>query len=159
MDRLQSIQRAVRMLADDLQQVVPRPIRDELGDNFRPALDTGFQSGFAVEMTRGGWSNPIVLPRSTMQRVGYRIEDNELVRYQWFTLDRTLSNEPTGVTLLDDVESLQFRFFDASGEFTEQWPPISNQNGSGIRMRPRAVEFILTLADEGELSRLLEVAP
>ena len=159
MDRLQAIQRTVRMLADDLQQLAPRPVRDELGDNFRPALDTGFQSGFAIELTRGGWSNPIVLPRSTMQRVGYRIEDNELVRYQWFTLDRTLSNEPTGVTLLDGVESLQFRFSDASGEFTEQWPPLSNQGDSGIRMRPRAVEFILRLEGEGELTRLVEVAP
>ena len=159
MDRLQALQRAVRMLADDLQQLAPRPVRDELGDNFRPALDTGFQSGFAIELTRGGWSNPIVLPRSTMQRVGYRIEEDELVRYQWFTLDRTLSNEPTGVTLLDGVESLQFRFYDASGEFSEQWPPTSNQDGTGDRMRPRAVEFILRLEDEGELSRLVEVAP
>ena len=159
MDRLQSIQRTVRMLADDLQQLAPRPIRDELGDNFRPALDTGFQSGFAIELTRGGWSNPVVLPRSTLQRVGYRIEDNELIRYQWFTLDRTLSNDPVAVTLLDGVESIQFRFYDANGEFTEQWPPLSNQGGGGIRMRPRAVEFILRLEDEGELSRLVEVAP
>ena len=160
MDRLQSIQRTVRMLADDLQQLAPRPVRDELGDNFRPALDTGFQSGFAIELTRGGWSNPVVLPRSTLQRVGYRIEERELVRYQWFALDRTLSNEPTGVTLLDGVESLQFRFFDASGEFTDQWPPVSGQGGStGARTRPRAVEFILRLEGEGELTRLVEVAP
>jgi len=159
MDRLQAIQRTVRMLADDLQQVAPRPVRDELGDNFRPALDTGFQSGFAIELTRGGWSNPIVLPRSTMQRVGYRIEDNELVRYQWFTLDRTLSNEPVGVTLLDGVESLQFRFFEGNGDPTDQWPPLSSPGGSDGRMRPRAVEFILRLEDEGELSRLVEVAP
>lgn len=159
MDRLQAIQRTVRMLADDLQQLAPRPVRDELGDNFRPALDTGFQSGFAIELTRGGWSNPIVLPRSTMQRVGYRIEEDELVRYQWFTLDRTLSNEPTGVTLLDGVESIQFRFAGSNGEFSDQWPPLSSEGAGGIRLRPRAVEFIVRLEDEGELTRLVEVAP
>ena len=81
MDRLQALQRTMRMLTDDLQQLAPRPIRDELGDNLRPALDTGFQSGFALELTRGGWSNPVVLPRSTLQRVGYRIEEEELVDF------------------------------------------------------------------------------
>ena len=158
MDRLQAIQRSMRMLTDDLRQLAPRPIRDELGDNWRPALDTGFQSGFAIELTRGGWSNPAVLPRSTMQRVGYRIEDNELVRYQWFTLDRTLSNDPVGVTLLDGVESLQFRFFEREGEYSDQWPPNGSQ-GSVERLRPRAVEIVLRLEDEGELTRLVEVAP
>jgi len=158
MDRLQAIQRSMRMLTDDLRQLAPRPVRDELGDNWRPALDTGFQSGFAIELTRGGWSNPVVLPRSTMQRVGYRIEDNELVRYQWFTLDRTLSNDPVGVTLLDGVESLQFRFFEREGEYSDQWPPNGSQ-GPAERLRPRAVEIVLRLEDEGELTRLVEVAP
>lgn len=158
MDRLQAIQRTMRTLADDLRQLAPRPVRDELGDNLRPALDTGFQSGFAIELTRGGWSNPVVLPRSTMQRVGYRIEDDELIRYQWFVLDRTLANEPVGVALLDQVQSIEFRFFESEGEFSEQWPP-ERQRGADVRSRPRAVEVLLRLEDEGELVRLIEVAP
>ncbi len=31
MDRLQAIQRTIRLLGEDLQQLSPRPIRDELG--------------------------------------------------------------------------------------------------------------------------------
>lgn len=159
MDRLQALQRTMRLLTDDLQQLAPRPVRDELGDNLRPALDTGFQSGFALELTRGGWSNPIVLPRSTLQRAAYRMEDDELVRYRWNTLDRTLSNEPISVALLDRVESIQFRFFQEDGEFTDQWPPLNQQGPLGARQRPRAVEIILRLEDEGEITRLVEVAP
>jgi len=159
MDRLQALQRTVRMLTDDLQQLAPRPVRDELGGNFRPALDTGFQSGFAIEMTRGGWSNPIVLPRSTMQRAAYRLEDDELIRYQWNTLDRTISNEPVAVALINGVEGIQFRFFQENGEFTEQWPPLSTQGPGGARLRPRAVEITLLLEDVGEIVRLVEVAP
>ena len=159
MDRLQALQRTMRLLGDDLQQLAPRPVRDELGDNFRPALDTNFQSGFALELTRSGWSNPVVLPRSTLQRVGYRMEDDELVRYHWYSLDRTLSNEPIGVTLLDGVESILFRFLQANGEWTEQWPP-NNQAGAGrARLRPRAVEIIMTLTNEGQITRLIEIAP
>lgn len=159
MDRLQALQRTMRMLTDDLYQLSPRPVRDELGDNYAPALSTGFQSGFAIELTRSGWNNPMVLPRSTMQRAAYRIEDEELVRYHWMVLDRTLSNEPVSVVLLDGIESIQFRFVQANGEFTDQWPPLAQSGPTNLRMRPRAVEITLRLADEGEIVRLVEVAP
>lgn len=159
MDRLQALQRTMRLLTDDLQQLAPRPIRDELGDNLRPALDTGFQSGFALELTRSGWSNPIVLPRSTQQRAAYRIEDGELIRFHWYTLDRTLSNEPVSVTLLDGVEGLQFRFLVDNNDYTEQWPPLNLPGAVGARQRPRAVEVTLLLEEEGEIRRLIEVAP
>lgn len=159
MDRLQAIQRTIRMLADDMQQLSPRPVRDELGENFEPALNTGFRSGFAIELTRSGWNNPMVLPRSTMQRAAYRIEDDKLVRYYWTVLDRTLSNEPVSVVLLDGVESLEFRFYQANGEFVQQWPPAEQSGPANVRLRPRAVEVILLLEDEGEITRLIEVAP
>lgn len=159
MDRLQAIQRTMRLLSEDLQQLSPRPIRDELGDGIGPALDTDFQSGFALELTHGGWSNPIGLPRGTLQRSAYRIEEDELIRYHWMVLDRTLANEPVSVALLDGVESILFRFLQANGEWTEQWPPSDRPGALGRRLRPRAVEIILTLAGEGEISRLLEIAP
>ena len=159
MDRLQALQRTMRHLADDMHQLSPRAVRDELGDNFGPALSTGFQSGFAIELTRTGWSNPMVLPRSTLQRAAYRIEEDELVRYHWTVLDRTLSNEPVSVVLLDGVEGIQFRFFRADGEYTEQWPPLNQAGSANLRLRPRAVEITLRLADEGEIIRLVEVAP
>lgn len=159
MDRLQALQRTVRMLSDDLQQLAPRPVRDELGDNLTPAMSTNFQTGFAIELTRSGWNNPMVLPRSTLQRAAYRIEDDELLRYHWNVLDRTLSNEPIVVALLDGVESIQFRFFQGGGDAIEQWPPLSNAGPGNARLRPQGVEFVLTLEDEGEISRLIEIAP
>lgn len=159
MDRLQAIQRTMRMLADDMQQLSPRPVRDELGENFGPALNTGFQTGFAIELTRSGWNNPMVLPRSTQQRAAYRIEEDELVRYHWTVLDRTLSNLPVSVALLDDVESISFRFYQTDNDFTDQWPPVTQNGPANMRLRPRAIEIILQLVDEGEITRLIEVAP
>ncbi len=159
MDRLQAIQRTMRRVSQDFMQLAPRPVRDELGDSFSPALQTDIRTGFALEFTRGGWSNSIALPRGTLQRVAYRLEDDELVRYHWNVLDRTLSNQVIGVTLLDDVESLVFRFMQENGEWTEQWPPAQRAGPLGFRYRPRAVQMILTLLDEGELTRLIEVAP
>ena len=158
MDRLQSIQRAMRYLTTDLLQSAPRPVRSELGDSYTPALYSTLSGDFAIELTHMGWSNPAGLPRSTLQRVAYRIEDGTLLRYHWVVLDRTYSNEPFVTELLDDVDSLYFRFFDPTGESSEIWPPQSLQGGGGLRNRPRAVEVILSLPDQGDLTRLLEVA-
>jgi general secretion pathway protein J len=160
MNRLQSVQRAMRLLSSDLMQTSPRPVRTEFGDTLSPALLTTLSGDFALELTRAGWGNPAGLPRSTLQRAAYRLEGDELVRYHWNVLDRTFANEPVVTVLLDNVESLEFRYYQDSGEWTEIWPP-SEQPGAEVfaRARPRAVEIILTLADEGELSRLIEVAP
>ena len=101
----------------------------------------------------------MALPRGTLQRAAYRKEDDELVRYYWTVLDRTLSNEPIPVTILDGVESLQFRYLIDSGDWIEQWPPPTTPGALGLRQRPRAVEIILTLQDEGEIRRIVEIAP
>jgi len=159
MQRLQSLQRTMRYLSEDFMQLAPRPVRGDLGDNPGPALHTDVQSDFAVELTHGGWSNPAALPRATLQRVAYRLEENELVRYHWTVLDRTLSNEPAGRALLDEVDSIVFRFMQENGDWTEEWPPENRPGILGLRQRPRAVEIVLTLTDTTEISRLLEIAP
>ncbi len=159
MDRLQAIQRTMRTISQDFMQLSPRPVRDELGDGFGAALRSDFQSGYAIELTRAGWNNPMALPRGTLQRAAYRLEEDELIRYHWRVLDRTLSNEIIGVTLLDDVESVVFLFMQENGEWTEQWPPGGREGPLGLRLRPRAVQIELTLVDEGEITRIIEVAP
>ena len=159
MDRLKAIQKTVRTISDDFIQLAPRPVRRDIGEGYSAALTTDLQSVYALELTRGGWSNLIVLPRSTLQRVAYRLEENELIRYHWNVLDRTLSNEPQAVALLDEVESVAFRFLQANNEWTERWPPANQPGPTGFKQRPRAVEVVLTLQREGEISRLIEVAP
>ena len=159
MDRIQSIQRTMRLIAQDFLQLSPRPVRDELGDGFGAALRSDFQSGYTVELTRGGWNNPMTLPRGTLQRAAYRLEEDELIRYHWRVLDRTFSNEVISETLLDDVEGIAFLFMQENGEWSDQWPPQGRQGPLGLRLRPRAVQIVLTLVDEGELTRLIEIAP
>ncbi len=103
MDRLQAIQRTMRLLGRDLMQTAPRPIRDPYDGPPLPAIRTSATSSFALELTHGGWPNPAGLPRSTLQRVAWRIEDGELVRLHWGVLDATLNTEPVGTILLDGV--------------------------------------------------------
>jgi general secretion pathway protein J len=159
MARLEAIQRTIRYLDSDLMQAAPRPVRGLLGDGYEPAIRTSFASEYALEVTHGGWTNPAGLPRGTLQRSAYRIEDDELIRYHWRVLDRTINNEPIETVLLDGVESIEFRYLTTDGEGSEQWPPANVAGPAAFRLRPRAVEVVLTLVNEGEIRRLVEVAP
>ena len=163
MERLQAIQRSVSYLSSDLLQVAPRPIRQEFGAPPRPALSSSFASEFALELTRGGWPNFAGVARSTLQRVAYRVDDGTLVRFHWNVLDRTLNNLPVETIMLDDVSSLTFRFLQDSGDWVDQWPPLSAQTaqstspGGAVGELPLAVEIVLALESEGEITRVVEV--
>ena len=157
MNRLQSIQRTMTALTSEVLQAAPRPVRAELG-NSEPALQSSFSAEFALQLTHNGWPNSSGVPRSTQRRTAYRIEDDELIRYHWNVLDRTVSNVPIATVMLDQVDSLTFRFLQANDEWTDQWPPIGASSNAGSSELPRAVEITLALPDEGELTRVVEVA-
>lgn len=158
MDRLQAIQRTMRYLSNDLNTAAPRPVRSELGDTYLPAVMISASNDFALAVTHGGWSNPAGLPRSTQQRSVYLLEDDKLLRIYYPVLDSTYSNNAISTEILDGVERLEFLVIQDNGQATDQWPPIGSQGGGSDRLRPRAVEIILTLEDEGEIRRIVEVA-
>lgn len=158
-DRLEAVQRTMRFLTGDFQQLAPRPVREQLGDVIAPALLTDPTAEFAVQLTHGGWSNPAGLPRGTLQRVAWRLQEGELVRFHWSVLDRTLDNEPQARLLLDGVDTIAFRFLQDNGEWTDQWPPRDQAGNFALHLRPRAVEIVLTTEQEGVITRLVEVAP
>ncbi|MDX1509660.1 MAG: type II secretion system minor pseudopilin GspJ, partial [Woeseiaceae bacterium] len=158
MQRIQAVQRSMRIIGRDFMQAAPRPVRDPFNEAYVPSVFTSLSSDFALQITRGGWSNPAGLPRSTQQRVAYRIEEDALVRYNWLVLDPTLANEPVATVLLENVESVFFRYRTSAGDWLEQWPPENVAGPTAWRMRPQAVEVIFVLPDEGEISRFFEVA-
>jgi general secretion pathway protein J len=116
-DRLGELQKLYLIMQRDIEQVVPRPIRDEFGDE-QPSL----LGGENFRLTRAGWRNPAGRQRSTLQRVGYAYEDDQLVRYTWSVLDRAQDSEPLVQPLTDAVEQLQIRYLGVDNEWKEQWP-------------------------------------
>ena len=158
MDRLQAIQRTMRHLSNDLATAAPRPVRSELGDSYMPAVMVSAANDFALAVTHGSWSNPAGLPRSTQQRSVYLLEDGELFRVYYNVLDSTYSNNAISTQILDGVESIEFLLIQDNGEVTNQWPPSGAAGPAAERLRPRAVEIILTLEGEGVIRRIIEVA-
>lgn len=158
--RTRAVQSTIQRLNLDFTSLEPRPIRQPLGDGLLPALRADEKSGAAelVEFTHSGWSNPAGVPRSTLQRVAYRIEDKKLIREYWLALDRTMTSEPETAVMLEGVKSLKLRFLDPNRTWHDQWPPMGFSPGDAPWVRPIAVEITLDLEDWGELKRLVEVA-
>jgi len=139
-DTLAELQKVYLLVQRDIEQVVPRPIRDEYGD-ILPAL----VGGDALELTRGGWSNPAGRLRSSLQRVGYAFEDGHLVRYSWSVLDRAQDSEPQRQPLVGDIEEMTIRYLAGNNEWEERWPnPLASGDGTvAVMALPRAVEITL----------------
>lgn len=158
MDRLQAIQRTMRFIGNDLLTAAPRPVRSELGDSYLPAVQVTASNDYLLAITHGGWPNPAGLPRSTMQRSVYLLQEDKLLRVYNTVLDATYSNNAITTEILDGVVSLEFRLLQDNLETINQWPPLGAQGAYALQVRPRAVEIILTLEDEGEIRRIIEVA-
>ena len=158
--RTRAVQSTMQRLNLDFTSLEPRPVRQPLGDGLVPALRADEKSGTGglVEFTHSGWSNPAGVPRSTLQRVAYRMEENKLIRDYWLALDRTMTSEPESAELLDRVKSVKFRFMDQNRTWHEQWPPLGYSPADAPWVRPIAVEITLDLEDWGELQRLVEVS-
>lgn len=157
MTRVRDVQRAVTLMTADFRQLAPRPVRELVGDGYRPALLRDPNAVNLVELTRAGWPNTAGTARGTDQRVTYALEDRKLIRRHWNVADPTLSNEPVSRDLLDDVERVEIRYLNSGREWQAQWPPLGAAPEVALFMRPMAVEIVVVLADFGEIRRLVEV--
>jgi len=159
-ERIRGLELAVHTMVTDFQQLEARPVRDLLGQSALPAILADPRTTNLVTLTRGGWPNPAGLPRGTLQRVNYRLDNGTLIREYQTVLDATLANAPVKRELLKDVVRISFRYLDASRTWQEQWPPLaSGPQGPTLplRMRPMAVEITIELKDAGRITRLVEV--
>ena len=159
------LSRVFKVIEGDLLQVVQRGIRDEYGDRIPPLMVGDGTSTFKfsqmegtgtpiLEFTRTGWNNPMQFPRSDMQRVAYRLHDDDeqkrvLQRIFWLVLDRVPESDPVIQTLLNDVIDFRVYVLDYDGEQHRLWPAPDT---TGIM--PRALEIFLETKKLGEIRRI-----
>lgn len=157
-ERWREVQLALRIIAQDLAQVHPRPTREELGESYQPSVLANPNAQFALELSRGGWTNPAGFARGTVLRVAYDWEEDLLVRFYWPVMDRTLATPPLRNELLTGVENVEIRFLDARGQWHLEWPPLGIGGPQQFVLRPRAIEFALELDGFGRVWRLVETS-
>jgi general secretion pathway protein J len=113
-----------------------------------------------VTLTRAGWTNPVGIQRSELQRVSYTLEKGVLMRQYYPVLDATEQVVPVQRPLIDKVKNFSLRFMDAGHNWQNGWPPITSGGSATLtpRLRPVAVEVTIELEDWGVLVRHIEVA-
>ena len=148
LSRLNEIQRAWLIIERDLLQISHRSVRIEGEEPIQRFLfaDTGSfaDSEQTLAFVRGGWINPrLLIPRSDMQSVAYRIEDNTLERLHFNFVDPVVGEEPKIRSLISDVESMGMRFF-----VDNKW-----QDSLQANKTPSAIELTINTKDFAELSK------
>lgn len=168
--QLGAFQKALSIIDRDLQQFVDRPVRHG-ADETTPSLRIDSGGDYPLEITRGGWANPLLLPRSTLQRVAYDVGEHPqkndpesiffgdeqvyLRRYFWPNLDHTDDVEPLVQALLPGVEELQVAVFTDKG-LRRQWPPETGGNRDALP-EPKALEFSFYSTELGMISRAYKI--
>lgn len=158
--RVIALQATIRSFVQDFSQLAPRPVRVPVGEGYEAAL-LGRAGGSAqVVFTRGGWSNPAGIQRSSLQRVRYELRDGVLYRDHWTVLDAQTQPEPVQRAMLDQVEAFTIRYMNDARQWQDNWPPPQPGNPDELRFlrwRPIAIEVTLRLTDWGTITRLIEV--
>lgn len=150
-ERLAEVQFGVGRLAEDWRQTVDRSAHAAQPAARRPVTTEPEGDGL-VALTRAGWANPADLPRSTLARVTWQLEEDRLLRRVRPSVDGGTNTEPPRRIVLEGVESVELRFRGSGEEWFERWPPLNRDRTAGDL--PRAVEVTLTLRDWGEIRRL-----
>jgi len=152
-NQLAQLQMTFARLGRDIEQYLPRPIRNEYGD-----LQPAFQGTVTtLELTCAGWRNPAQQPRSSLQRVAYQVVDNTLWRIYWPVLDRAQDTKPLRTSLLKDVSEIRLRFLDELQQWHEEWPPSLPPTEVVNLLSLKAVEVVLVVKEWGPLTRLFQV--
>ena len=151
-DKLQTLQRTMLFLERDILQAVPRAVRIN-GEQNEKVISGGANQlesqadGLALVHT--GWHNPqLILPRSTLQAVGYRLYDGQLQRLYGNYPDNVIGHEPKIKTLLTDIEDFRVQFLPSAGQKPLKW----NDSYVGTLL-PAAIAIEFLSKDFGRIRR------
>ncbi|MGV6807676.1 MAG: type II secretion system minor pseudopilin GspJ, partial [bacterium] len=139
-------------MLNDFIHLRARPVRDSLGGTLDAYIAPSNE--YAVEFTRGGLPNFSSM-RGGLQRIGYRVEDEQLIRTVWEVVDRGPVTEKTDQVLADDIESIEVEQLNYRGEFTGVWPPVNERLSADAL--PYGVRVRLVLADGDAMDLLVPI--
>ena len=152
-ERQNELQRAFLLIERDFSQIAKRTLRingEKPKESFlQTAEDSFLDNEQAIAFVRYGWTNPgLLLPRSEMQSVAYRLTDNTLERLHFNFVDAVVGQDPKIRPLLSDIEGVSFEFYDGK-EWQKKWPG---------KTLPLAIAIELESLDFGLIRRQFLVA-
>lgn len=147
-ERQNELQRAFILIERDITQIARRTIRFDgeapLTKFIQSAQDSFSSEEQAIAFVRHGWTNPgLLLPRSDMQAVAYRLTEETLERLHFNFVDSVVGEEPKVRPLITDVTKLTFEYYDGK-KWQEKW---ENNN------LPLAIAIEIETKDYGVIRR------
>lgn len=152
-ERHNELQRAFLIIERDITQIARRSVRlngeAPLESFLQTSGDSFVSDEQALAFVRHGWTNPgLLLPRSDMQTVAYRIVDETLERLHFNFVDAVVGEEPKVRLLMSDVSELAFEYYDG-----KKWQKIWSEN-----FLPLAIAIEVNTKDYGIIRRQFLVA-
>lgn len=144
MEELEAVQMSLAIFQRDVMQLSRRAVRDAYGDSGASVV---LRAGQELLFTRGGNFSSMKLDQTELTRVAWSLQDEQLIRSSWRSLDSTQGEQPLSAPILSQVTRLQIRVLDQDNLWHRDWPLAAND-------RIRAVEITLELEDWGEIRRL-----
>ena len=146
LDEVTALRRVSAILTADLAQAAPRISRDGAG-----APQVAFEGGtgapgeLALAFVRRGWRNDRAAPRSSLQKIEYRLVDGRLERQAWDMVD---GGEPRRASVvLTGVRALKLRYR-TDAEWRDRW------DTARPGLLPRAVEAIIDIEGLGPVRQV-----
>lgn len=158
MQQFEKLQIAMVTLTRDLEQAIARPIRRASGD-MAPGMLGGNNNVPVLLFTRNGRPNPLQKPRSSLERIGYGVDNDQLVRYSYPVLDRTVESPPLRQVLLKHVTAFTVSFMDRLGQVSPNWPPLNSEAHKYDRIDPVAITVTLDTQRWGKIKRVIGISP
>ena len=110
-----------------------------------------------LAFVRSGWQNPqMMLPRSTLQAVAYRVRDGKLERLYTNYVDNVVGTEPKVRVLLEDISEFKIEFI---ADIDEEENSLSDNDELNWRESfvgatlPKAIAFEFVSDDFGRIRR------
>lgn len=148
-ERLVQLQRTMLMLERDFMQISVRHVRidGEAPSKFRLYGEKFLfdSEDHGVSFTRQGWRNPaMILPRSEIQTVAYRLQEGTLQRMFSLFPDAVTGTEPKIQLLQNGLTGFEVAYLQGE-EWQERWQDANF---------PKAVRITLTDESLGKLERI-----
>lgn len=152
--KLEELQRAMLTMERDILQIVPRTARVN-SESANAVLSGGEDvldsDADGLAFVRVGWYNPqMLLPRSTLQAVGYRIHENQLQRLYGNYVDNVIGYEPKVKILMSDIEDFRVTFLTNTGQLEK--PETWDETYASATL-PIAISITIVSRTFGEIRR------
>lgn len=173
------LQKALTIIDRDIQQLVVRDIRSL--SSTESIISQHYllvhAENYPLEFSRAGRRNPLLLARSSLQRVAYDIgthpntddansphygdEQQYLRRHLWSHLDRIGETSRITQVLMADVKQISVAVLTEGGRYID-WPKRDAQGNIVTKLnnkpaRPLAIELSIEYGEAGQLSRIYQV--